>query len=113
MFLHAPQIVPSAMLLLRALSPKRMIAYAGLAGLVVCAICYVLWRLPIYAWISKPIEYAPECPHCGSKDIRTSYSRSAVDRLRRGLGLLPCRCRACRRKFIRRTSGMGLPEPGL
>lgn len=70
-----------------------------------------LWMLPVQAWFRKSIEAAPECPHCGSKDIRISHVYGPIDRLRVKLGLAPFRCRGCTRRFFSRSSRASRPEP--
>jgi len=43
------------------------------------------------------------CPNCGSRHLRPSRYRSARERLRALLFILPLRCRDCRTRFVSRT----------
>jgi hypothetical protein len=96
------------------LSPKGAVAVAGLAFVVFVTCWGLLWTLPIQAWFRKSIDESPECPACGSKDIRHSHINSGADRFRKKLGLHPFRCRGCTRRFFSRSShhaAHGLTSP--
>jgi len=43
------------------------------------------------------------CPQCGSRDLRHSHFRNAVERLGGLFGIYPLRCRVCRARFVVRT----------
>ena len=97
------QLHPDATSFFATLSPKRAAVYAGAVLVVLAFISMLLWRLPIYAYFRKPIESDHQCPHCGSRDIRASHLSTAMDSVRRRVGLQPFRCRGCTRRFISRS----------
>jgi hypothetical protein len=107
--LPASSVAPALLLI----SDKRTIAYAGGVVFLIVFFCYCLWILAVFAWFRKPIEVSGTCPHCGSKDLRPSYDLSAMDRIRKKLGIFPFRCRGCTRRFFSRSSNggrAGIPE---
>jgi len=87
------------------ISPKSAFAYAIVAFIAFSIFWYLLWLLPIQAWFRKPIHQSSECPNCGSRDFRPAHVNSAMDRMRKRLGLLPFRCRGCTRRFFSRSTG--------
>jgi hypothetical protein len=45
----------------------------------------------------------PECPNCGSKDLRYAHLRSPSEKIAGLAGVRPLRCRDCRHRFVYRT----------
>jgi len=39
------------------------------------------------------------CPNCGSRDVRVSHSRRALDAILRIFHRVPIRCRQCQNRF--------------
>ena len=45
----------------------------------------------------------PECPSCGSRNLRYAHMRSPSEKIARLAGVQPLRCRDCRHRFVYRT----------
>ena len=45
----------------------------------------------------------PECPSCGSRDLRYAHLRSPSEKIAHLAGFRPLRCRDCRHRFVYRT----------
>jgi DNA-directed RNA polymerase subunit RPC12/RpoP len=50
------------------------------------------------------------CPKCGGQDVRPSYHRGIADDIMMILSMTGFRCRACGKRFFRRTPHS---EPGF
>jgi predicted RNA-binding Zn-ribbon protein involved in translation (DUF1610 family) len=48
-----------------------------------------------------PVKHIPQCPKCGSTDIRRSKSDGFYAVIQRVFGRWPFRCRSCRQRFYR------------
>jgi hypothetical protein len=99
-----PALPASSLFTLMLVTEPSILAYAGGAVFAVLLLGYLVWSLPIHAWLRKPIEVEAKCPHCGSRDFRPSYVQSRIDGLRKKMGLIPFRCRGCAKRFISRCS---------